>query len=147
VKRSDLFTVASHKVCQPQGIRRVWEIFLASAADGVYEMTLKRVSDRRTSRQNRYLWKLCEILAEAIGYGETDHAKELVLSDAMERLGFGSHVNFRGRVSFVRDSTALKDVEKFGQIIDELHAIADFMNEDVEPERHIILPGKEQGLL
>ena len=64
----------------------------------------------------------------------------------MERLGFGSHVNFRGRVSFVRDSTALKDVEKFGQIIDELHAIGDFLNEDREPERHIILPEKAEGL-
>lgn len=139
-------TIRDHKFAQPEHVRQSIAKFLAESSNGLYELILKRVSDRRTSRQNRYLWKLCEILAEHIGYGTSDHGKELVLADCMERLGMGQYVRVLGRERFLRDSTALKDREKFGKIIDELHRIADILNEDIEPDRHIILPSREEGL-
>lgn len=92
--------------------------------------------------QNRYLWKLCEILAAEIGY----ESKESVLAIAMENRGMGKHIQWKGRERFERDSSALKDKEQFGRIIDELHEMAAFLNEGREPSEHLILPGKDLGM-
>lgn len=143
----DCFTIRGGQVVERQALWRAIQFYISGASAGLHQIELKRISDRRTARQNRYLWKLCEMLAEEIGYGTDDRAKDLVLSDAMEDLGMGVHVNFRGRVKFVRDSTALKDRDKFGRILEKLHEIGAFLNDGRESERHLILPSIESGLL
>lgn len=138
----ELFTICDHKWQQSRKLREIVERFNLAQKDGVYELSIKRVSDTRTVAQNRYLWPLLGILADAIGY----ESPESVLSDAMENLGMGKYVKFRGREKFERDSSRLKDKEIFGQIIDELFKIAAFLNEDRPIESHIILPKRELGL-
>lgn len=138
----ELFTAENSKWMQPQGMRLAIQRYLEEEKSGVFELQIKRVSDRRTHRQNSYLWKLCEILAAEIGY----ESKESVLAIAMENRGMGKYVQWKGRERFERDSSALKDKEQFGRIIDELHEMAAFLNEGREPSEHLILPGKELGM-
>lgn len=63
----------------------------------------------------------------------------------MENQGLGEYVKYKDREIFERDSSALKDKNVFGKIIDELFSIAAFLNDGREPEGYIILPKNEQG--
>lgn len=133
----ELFSVSNHRPTHPESFKKLLNAFFANAKDGLYWFQPQRVTDKRTLSQNSYLWALCEHLGKDEAIGMT---KELVLKNVMQDLNMGTWRIWGDRKEFQRDSSADKDKIKCGQIIDRLFEVAQFLNEDREPEHHIILP-------
>lgn len=131
-----LFSVSNHRPTHPDAYKKIQSAFFANARDGLYTFEPKRVTEKRTLNQNSYLWSLLTILADEVGLQTPD----AMLVVVMKRLGMGQTVKVLGIEQFDRDSTQLKDTVDFKKIIDECFNIASFLNEDREPEHHIILP-------
>ena len=131
-----LFSVSDHRPTHHEAFKKMLNCFFANAKDGLYTFEPKRVTEKRTLNQNSYLWSLLTILADEVGLQTPD----AMLVVVMKRIGMGRFVNVLGLEQFDRDSTQLKDTIEFKAIIDECFNIASFMNEDREPEHHIILP-------
>ena len=132
----ELFSVSNHRPTHPESFRKLLEANLSKLKDGLYWFEMKRVTEKRTLNQNSYLWALLTILAEACGL-ETPEAMLMVV---MQRLGRTYTVNVLGVQITQRQSIRADDITECGAIIDECFVIASFMNEDREPEHHIILP-------
>ena len=132
----ELFSVSNHRPTHPQSFGNMLNAKLAKLKDGLYWFEMKRVTEKRTLNQNSYLWALLTILAEACGL-ETPEAMLMVV---MQRLGRTYTVNVLGVQITQRQSIRADDITECGAIIDECFVIASFMNEDREPEHHIILP-------
>lgn len=132
----ELFSVSDHRPTHPQSFSKMLNAQLAKLKDGLYWFEMKRVTEKRTLNQNSYLWALLTILAEACGL-ETPEAMLMVI---MQRLGRTYTVNVLGVQIVQRQSIRADDITECGAIIDECFKIASFLNEDREPEQHIILP-------
>lgn len=137
---NEVFAVKGHMWQHPQKVKEVILRFLNGQRDGLYEVTIKRFTEKRSGGQNRYYWKLLEYLAPALGYESKDSCHVML----MEQCELGHYVEFRGRRYFERKSSADLDKETFGKLIDKCFEVAAFLNEDREPEAHIILPKREE---
>lgn len=133
---NEMFSVKNHQWAHQQSVTQCIRAFLAKQSDGLYEVTIKRFSEKRSSRQNRYYWKLLEYLAPALGYESKDSCHAMVMQEAE----LGHYIDFRGRTYFERKSSAELDKETFGKLIEKCFEIAAFLNEDRLPEHHLILP-------
>lgn len=135
----ELFTIQNHRWTRWPEMRTSLERFLLRSKDGVYSLEIKRLSDKRTVRQNSYLWKLMTILAPELGFESPDS----VLVMVMEEVGFGHFVTFRDRRYFERKSSTELSVEEFGRVIDKLFEIAAFLNDGRDEDMKISLPKPE----
>ncbi len=132
----ELFSVSNHRPTHPESFRKLLEANLSKLKDGLYWFEMKRVTDKRTLKQNSYLWALLTILAGECGI-ETPEAMLMVV---MQRLGRTYTTTVLGVEITQRQSIRADDITECGAIIGECFKIASFLNEDREPEHHIILP-------
>ena len=133
---TEVFSVKDHRWQFPEKVKECIWTFLGKQSDGLYEVTIKKITEKRSGNQNRYLWKLCELLSEPLGF----QSKDQVLVLLMEECELGHYVQFRDRRYFERKSSAELDKETFGKLIEKAFEIASFLNEDRPPHMHIILP-------
>lgn len=136
---TEVFAVSNHMWTHRKAVGEVISNFLNNQSDGLYEVTIKKFSAKRSGQQNRYYWKLLEYLAPALGYESKDSVHIMV----MQECGLGHFVEFRGKTYFERKSSADLDKETFGKLIDKCFEIAAFLNEDREHDKRIIFPERE----
>lgn len=137
---TEIFAIKNHVWQHPQKVKETITRYLSSQDDGLYKVEIKKFSSKRSLNQNSYYWLLVSYLAPVLGYQSKD-ACHIML---MENCGFGHYVEFRGKRYFERKSSTDLDVETFAKLIDHCFEIAAFLNEDREPEQHIILPKIEE---
>lgn len=133
---NEVFAVKDHMWQHRKAVGECITNFLSKQKDGLYEVTIKQFRQKRSDNQNRFYWKLLEYLAPALGYESKDSCHAML----MQECELGHYVQFRGKQYFERKSSAELDRETFGKLIEKCYEVAAFLNEDREPEAHLILP-------
>jgi hypothetical protein len=112
---NELFAVKNHMWEHRQAVGNCITAFLNKQSDGLYEVTIKKFTERRTGSQNRYYWKLIGLLSPELGYHSVDSCHVMI----MEECELGHYVKFKDKQYFERKSSAELDKETFGKLIDK----------------------------
>lgn len=108
---------------------------LAKFKGGVpVKVTYKQIRKQRTPDQNRLYWRRNEELAMETGY-----SKEALHEGFMERAGFGKRLKVRHADYFFRQSSRDLDTKQFSLLMSYQDELAQFLNEDREPDQYIRL--------
>lgn len=132
----EVFSVKDHMWEHRRSVGECITAYLAKVPNGLYEVTIKQFANPRSHRQNRYYWKLVELLAAELGYISKDSCHAML----MEECGLGDYMDFKGKTYFMRKSSATLDKDTFAKLIEKCFEIEAFINEDREPARHFVLP-------
>lgn len=89
----------------------------------------REVGRIRTINQNKLYWKRNKELS-----AETGYSKESLHEGFMERAGFGKRVKVRTAEYFFRQSSRDLDTKQFSQLMGYQDELAQFLNEDREPD-------------
>lgn len=105
--------------------------YLSNAKNGTYRVEVSRIVGKRTSQQNRYLWKIVyPILRAALnaeGWGFSDNEE---LHEYLKMLYAGKKVLnvVTGEYVVLPGSTRKMDKEQFSAYIDKLKELAQFLD-------------------
>lgn len=88
----------------------------------------------RTPDQNSLYWKRNHELSVETGY-----SKECLHECFMQQAGYGKTIRTRTAALFFRDSSTELDTKQFSRLMELQDDLAAFLNEDREPDMHIIL--------
>ena len=94
----------------------------------------KELKKQRTPEQNRTYW-----LRNAELASETGYSKEALHEQFMARAGYGKRLQFKNADYFFRVSSTELDVKQFSVLMAFQDELAQFLNEDREPDQMIRL--------
>lgn len=94
----------------------------------------KELKPQRTPDQNRLYWARNAELSSETGY-----SKEALHEQFMVRAGYGKRLQFKTADYFFRVSSTELDIKQFSVLMGYQDELAQFLNEDREPDQMIRL--------
>lgn len=98
----------------------------------------KELKPQRTPDQNRLYWARNAELSSETGY-----SKEALHEQFMVRAGYGKRVQFKTADYFFRVSSTELDIKQFSVLMGYQDELANFLNEDRNPDCYIVLSNSE----